>query len=220
MTAVFSGSWDQICCVHVIVWTFLLMTLVETSTLWVELTGHSLYLSNCEMFNPVTNTWATIAPMPYPVHGHALVGLNLYMYAVGGTNGVSILSRASKYNINTNTWSNLPSLPAPRVGAVAAVANGEITIVGGGPQDIVWLDRSLNTWVVVSPNINTNPFPAGYSFPKAGLANYLAVFVNSGLGSDTMTPSVYVVDTDTCREGVYYPDLPQIYDGGAMSVFT
>jgi len=105
-------------------------------------------------FDPTTNAWSTLAPLPIAV-GQATTGAwNGKVYVAGGFLGGSDVTNALQiYDIATNTWSSGPNLPTtPGVEAAAgAVVNGKFYVMGGddfnnGLNTTFIYDTATNTW--------------------------------------------------------------------------
>jgi N-acetylneuraminic acid mutarotase len=89
-----------------------------------------------ERYDPATNTWTSLAPMPTPRAGTAVVaGADGKIYVIGGwTTGSDSLSTVEVYDLATNSWSSRPNAPVPANGmATATAANGDIYLFGGYP---------------------------------------------------------------------------------------
>jgi hypothetical protein len=108
-----------------------------------------------EAYNPATNTWTTVAPLPAALDHIQGVELNGLIYYIGGLScwpGCSV-GTVYIYNPSTNTFSTGASMPAGRdrgAGGVA-VANGKIYYAGGlhAGVDVSWFDvydPVANTW--------------------------------------------------------------------------
>lgn len=92
------------------------------------------FLSNVEMYNPVTQTWTTKAPMPAGRNdfGFAFNTSNNRFYAGGGYDGGNLREDFLEYNPVTNTWTTLEPLLSARAGVrLAASTNGKIYAIGG-----------------------------------------------------------------------------------------
>ena len=95
-------------------------------------------------YDPVTNTWATLADSPRQGFFQA-VALNGKIYLIGGTSGglISYYSQCSVFDPSTG-WSALPSLPNPRHGAAVVAEGNDIYVIGGAassanlPTDTVY----------------------------------------------------------------------------------
>lgn len=83
------------------------------------------------MYDPQTNTWTTLAPLPTAraslVAGHS--GDNVY--AIGGTDGTSASNVNEVYSISGNTWSTNTPMPTARQEAGVHSHGGRVYVVGG-----------------------------------------------------------------------------------------
>ena len=97
-----------------------------------------------EMYDPVTDTWQTRAPLPIPL-GHikssTLVVDGRILVLGGATTNAASRSTVHAYNDRTNTWSLLTSLPNARSSGSVIFQGGKLIFAGGlsgGIMDQVW----------------------------------------------------------------------------------
>ncbi|MCX7607486.1 MAG: hypothetical protein N2170_09545 [Bacteroidia bacterium] len=62
-------------------------------------------------YNPITDTWTSIAPLPSPRHGAVGVSDGQYGYVLGGWSGNSNTTTLFRYDPSTNSWTSLTSYP-------------------------------------------------------------------------------------------------------------
>lgn len=108
-----------------------------------------------EVFQPATNSWSTIPPLPITMHHLSFAAVNGQLYVLGGYTGNSFTPtpRVFAFNFTTNNWTERASLPAARGAAVAAVHNGLIYVIGGvnsagtvvGANEVY--DPLVNKWI-------------------------------------------------------------------------
>lgn len=97
--------------------------------------------SECEVYNPKTDTWSALAPMQWRRSRSGVSGLRRLLYVVGGCvdpskiffllislnvcryDGASDLATAESYNPLTNTWSSITPMGTKRscLGNVASL---------------------------------------------------------------------------------------------------
>ncbi len=87
------------------------------------------------VYDPVTNRWDEVAPLPAPYAGMAVVGVGGKLYAFGGLDrDGNVSTRTYIYDPATNQWQVGASIPgAGRYFAAAAYFGGQIYLVGGFP---------------------------------------------------------------------------------------
>jgi N-acetylneuraminic acid mutarotase len=100
-----------------------------------------LAVPECNRYDPHTDAWTPIAPMPGAARGSSAIGVSgSTVYVAGGmsqlaatANGTqNALSDVSSYDAATDTWNeNYPPLPDPRQHAGGAVVNGVMYVIGG-----------------------------------------------------------------------------------------
>ena len=89
-----------------------------------------------EMYDPVTNTWATKAFMPTVRGGLNGVEAHGCFYVWGGENENGVFSQMELYNPVTDAWQSLDPLPIPVHGVTgAAFIDGWIHLPGGGTSN-------------------------------------------------------------------------------------
>ncbi len=130
-------------------------------------------------FNPATNTWTPLAPVPDLNNGEAsgVYAPNVNkLFVFGGENiaTATVVNTTRIYDIVTNTWSTGAPMPDVRAFMASGYFNGKIYLVGGyntGNVDPsfgqVWeYDPVLNTW-----NTTRMSMPATLGGPGFGIIN-------------------------------------------------
>ncbi len=87
-----------------------------------------------EAYNPKTDTWRRLAPMPEAQGGLAAAAMNGKLYVFGGEQfspDTKVFSSCWTYNPKSNTWQSLPDMRTPRHGLAAAAIGKKIFVVGG-----------------------------------------------------------------------------------------
>jgi len=90
-----------------------------------------------ERYDPVSNNWTAITPMPQEVGG-AVVACQNKIYVISGITQV--------YDPVTNSWANKISIPPSLSGTTAAVVGDKIYVISGGTGGYV-IDNSDTTYV-------------------------------------------------------------------------
>ncbi|MBP0114142.1 Kelch repeat-containing protein [Bradyrhizobium vignae] len=98
------------------------------------------------VFDPATDTWTPLAPMPTPRGAGWAVALNGEIYLIGGVQAdvrdaptaplspgspQRVLGTVEQYDPSTDQWSVRASMPTPRNHLFAAAAGGKIYAIGG-----------------------------------------------------------------------------------------
>jgi len=111
-----------------------------------------------EAYDPSTDTWSTLAPMPTTRAGLGVAAIGDVIYAVGGYNWLSPLATpqfmnvVEAYDTRTNTWSSKAPLPTAQISMGLAVVNGILYSVGGlnegigSPKPLYAYDPTTDTW--------------------------------------------------------------------------
>jgi N-acetylneuraminic acid mutarotase len=127
------------------------------------------YHDTNEVYNPVSDSWTTAAPMPNQAYGFASAVVDHKIYAISGLRAISytnslIPKTCQIYDPASNSWSLGKDIPTGVVFPSAAVTSGSIypkaiyVIAGGyyasnpGPDNYVQVyDPIGNTWVSGTP---------------------------------------------------------------------
>ena len=89
-------------------------------------------LARAAAYDPATDTWRRIAPLPDARHGATAVWDGREILVVGGRSGDgSPTGVGFAYNSATNGWRRLPAMETGRMGAVAAWTGSRLVIWGG-----------------------------------------------------------------------------------------
>jgi hypothetical protein len=107
-----------------------------------------------EMYDPVTDTWQTKAPMPTARSGFCAEALNGKIYAMGGVNASGYKDVLEVYDPATDTWMEKMEMPQTRSIFGSAVVNDLLYAYGGALDDITALpdiiqyDPETDSWAV------------------------------------------------------------------------
>ena len=149
--------------------------------------------SASEVFDPSTNMWSALAPMPAAETHMAVATDGRFIYVAGGytfdprtTYQTFSTANVFRYDTSTNTWTTFVALPSARGAGALAYLDGQLHFVGG-----VNTARAGQTehWVL---NLN-NPSPQWTdSTPLPISANHTATVVLNG--------KIYVVGGQTTSD--------------------
>jgi len=90
-------------------------------------------IGTVERYNPQTNTWMDMSPMPTPRYRGVIVYSMGKIYCIGGSKtpqGQDLLVNEA-YDPITNSWEKKAALPTHRLDMSACVVNGSIYVMGG-----------------------------------------------------------------------------------------
>ncbi|MCP5244672.1 MAG: galactose oxidase [Burkholderiales bacterium] len=139
-------------------------------------------------FNPATQIWRKVAPMPT---ARGALGVAVYqgkIYAIGGYDGKQNSGANEIYDPKTDSWSAAAPLMAPRDHLAVATAASRIYAIGGRSN----LKYRQNTSVVESYNPDTNQWQYKASLPTA----------RSGIGAGVINGQIYVLGGES-GEGTF-----------------
>src|SRR5215472_1208044 len=124
-------------------------------------------LSDVERYDPVLDSWTTLAPMPTARAGAAAAVIDDGIFVIGGRlstsgpcSGGPYVGTVEKYDVDTGTWSTVAPLPSPRSDLAAVAHGGKVFVFGGctgtasAPNvtnEVDMYDPETNTWTTLAP---------------------------------------------------------------------
>lgn len=85
-----------------------------------------------EVYDPETNSWERLAPMPTPRNHHAAGAVSGRVYVTAGREGENTRMTVTEvYDPATDSWSRAEPLPTGRSGVASAVQDGRFYVFGG-----------------------------------------------------------------------------------------
>jgi N-acetylneuraminic acid mutarotase len=133
-----------------------------------------------QRFDPATNTWSSLAPMPVAISQGVVGAANGKIFVAGGfTGGTTVVNSLRIYDIATNTWTSGANMPGIVEAGGGAVVNGKFYVIGGDDFNVALAtnfiyDIAANTWS------SGAPMPAGRANTSATVANG-QIYVYGGL---------------------------------------
>lgn len=124
------------------------------------------YTDRVEAYDLDTGQWHTLASLPTPRRGLAMVADGGALYALDGfAAGDGYVSRAERYDPYVDRWTILGWRLAPRTWAAAVVTDGAIVVIGG-------YDRTGVLGLVerIDPATGATCYPAELRVPRSWLA--------------------------------------------------
>jgi N-acetylneuraminic acid mutarotase len=126
--------------------------------------------SAVEAYNPVTDTWAALAPIPDPVYQGAIGVIDGKLYVAGGWNAPisNIPTRNLQiYNPVSNTWGTGADMPILSGCSVAGVINRKFYVLtacdgySGFRKFLHVYDPDSNSWTAKASPPNTHAYAGG-----------------------------------------------------------
>jgi len=121
--------------------------------------GSCPIINTLEVYDPVTNSWTTKAPMPTARAQMGGAVIDGKLYVIGGTtNGTAPgrLATLEVYDPSTNAWTTKASMPTSRLGLGAAEVNSVLYAVGGYNGAVLDIAEAYNaatdSWTTVAPS--------------------------------------------------------------------
>ena len=158
-----------------------------------------------EVYDPATNTWETMVPMPNPRSQFQASVVDGKIYLMGGRTGgqYSTVSLNEVYDPNTGSWTTKTPMIYPVVSYSSAVVGKRIYVFGGQDE----FNETMNLAVNQIYDVETDAWSLGASLPTS-VWNSAA-----GATSGVLVPQrIYVVGGDPGPGGEQATDLVQIYD--------
>lgn len=84
-----------------------------------------------EMYDPNTDTWSKVEPMPSKRSGLASASIGNEIYVFGGEKVNGTFENNEKYDTTKNVWTKETPLPTPRLGLKAVAFDNSIYVIGG-----------------------------------------------------------------------------------------
>lgn len=139
-------------------------------------------LGRNECYDPGTNTWTTVAPLPTPRAVYSGAVVNGKLYVLGGFNASGQgVQNVDIYDPVTNSWTTGADMPASR-GTGTGVVEGKIYLPGGTADNTVAVyDTFTNSWGTEA-NIPTIRHDLGVAADAANRK----VYAVGGYGSGTL----------------------------------
>ena len=108
-----------------------------------------------EVYDPTTDRWEIIAPLPVPVHHAAAAAVNGVLYVIGGMTGAESrpVDRVFAYTPAGGGWTQRASMPSARGALGVGVLGGRIYAAGGDPRerDFAVYDPVADAWTPLPP---------------------------------------------------------------------
>jgi N-acetylneuraminic acid mutarotase len=120
--------------------------------------GSGTIVDTVEAYDPVGDSWSSVAPVPVPIHHTTATAANGKLYVIGGWSDFFATALASVYEYDplANSWSP-PKTPMPTArGSPAAARVGGLIYVAGGwnaglVNDFAAYDPVADSWTPLPP---------------------------------------------------------------------
>lgn len=145
--------------------------------------------AHCERYDPHTDVWMPVAPLPGARTQHAGAAWGPYLFVSGGLNADSVLNSLLRYDTRTDNWETMLPMSIPRADHSMVVYGDRLVVCGGWYEDaatgtrvlaetVEAYDIAANSWTPVT----TVPTPR-YHAGVAVLSSWL--YTVGGFHSDT-----------------------------------
>jgi N-acetylneuraminic acid mutarotase len=151
-------------------------------------------LASVEAYNPVSNTWTTVASLPQPEEGLAATTANGLIVVLGGFNGSATYNNFYLYT--GARWQTGPAMPTARTDLGVAI----------GPLGALYAFGGYNNgWLSTVEEFNGHTWSTGQPLPTA-LASMGFVTLPTTTGRDLLTFGGYNgVASDVVAAFGYFP---------------
>lgn len=114
------------------------------------------------IYDPVGDTWKTVALMSSPRSGGAIGVVGNFLYVAGGFDGNGLTAMVEAYDPVSNAWTTKAPMPSAKSGAAVGVVGSLLYVIGGfdnkGPVVTVEAyDPVSNAWTAKAPMSRGNP---------------------------------------------------------------
>jgi N-acetylneuraminic acid mutarotase len=157
-------------------------------------------LNTTEVYDPQTDTWTPVAPMPQGVWQCSADVVDGKIYVIGGAYNINALQVLQIYDPKTDTWTNATPMPVNTRGHATSVVCGKIYAIGG------WLNSTqrpyANTWIYDTNAdlwMETTPLPdVRAGFTACVVNGKIYAIGGTNRGHPTMaTSTVYELELDS-----------------------
>jgi N-acetylneuraminic acid mutarotase len=122
--------------------------------------------STLQAYNPVTNTWSTLASMPAATQAGVAGVINGQLYVAGGQiSGYTPVANLYAYNPATNSWTQLASMPQACADGAAGVIDSKLYVTCPYPGtfgttifDVY--DPVANSWTALADSLKSHSLAA------------------------------------------------------------
>jgi N-acetylneuraminic acid mutarotase len=146
-----------------------------------------------EEYDPATNTWAVLTPMPSGRHSPAIGVINGKVYVCGGWGG-SVLNTLLEYDRAGNSWTAKTPMTTAREHVFGAVVSGKFYVIGGGVGAASWYpdnemyDPVGNAWTTKTP------MSVARQYALAVAVNGKIYVIGGNVSGGALTPTVEEYD--------------------------
>lgn len=165
-------------------------------------------LTSVEEYDPQTNQWQFVAPLPRPRHHAAAAAVGQFIYVIGGDETLDFIPESTVYRFDTvaNRWTEVAPLPNPRAALAAVTIGGKIYAVGGVPnyRQLSVYDPATDTWTDLAP------MPTGREHLAAVAVNGRLYVIGGRIAANSDAMEVYDPPSNSWRR---LPPLPTARGG-------
>jgi N-acetylneuraminic acid mutarotase len=174
-----------------------------------------------EIYNPITNSWSSGAPMPTGRLGAAAGVIGGKLYVTGGTTECppcGTTSTTEIYDPTANAWTSGAPIPSTREVVAGAVVNGLLYVIGGYERGSV--NANVGTVSVYDPVVNSWSTRSSMPSARQGAAVGVIhgdIYVLGGTNASGLPLAVnesYNPATDTWTEQAPMPAARYSVSGG------
>lgn len=162
------------------------------------------FLASVERYDVLTNTWASVAPLPTPTSDAGAISSGGKIYVFGGcvvnsAGAVVVTHNVEIYDPTTNTWSSGSPMPTARAGFYGVgIVGSNIYVMGGVPFPFASVTTSANEVYSVPTDSWSSATPMLHPRGEMGVASHggriytvggsLPAYGNSVDTNDVFTP--------------------------------
>ena len=160
--------------------------------------------SETHRYDPATDAWVSVAPMPAARDGLCACAVRDFVYVMGGWLEMSVVRKTCwRYDVAGDVWSVMQSMPDARTYFAACVLDGDIYVLGGKDtfgsvcDSVFRYSTDADEWTRLAPM----PEPVCcFAAVVMGGALYAVGGSGPGAGAPTSTMHKYTPATDSWEE--------------------
>jgi N-acetylneuraminic acid mutarotase len=147
-------------------------------------------------YNPGTNAWTALAPLPGTRSGAVAVNDGTTIYILGGSSSGTQNNTLYRYDPVANSYTTLANLPRITTRAAAAYLNGKIYLIGGCfPGNCSFATSQVDIYTIAGNTWASGPaYPIGVDYTGAVVRNGFIYVAGGNDSNGQITNKAYRLD--------------------------
>ena len=174
------------------------------------------------MYDPATDTWVALAPLPEHLNHVGAAVLHDKLYVIGGwTQNLIAVSSVYRYDVTSDRWTILAQMPTARGAAATLAYQDKIYVLGGNTRTggagetgvVEAYDVATNRWIT-----NLAPLPTPRDHAMYGVVGS-RLHVVAGRAGSFGSMTIHEAYSPATNSWIQRAPLPTGRSGGAAAVF-